>query len=89
MEKMGRKSMEFLEILGGDLGKGDCELKKLHKMLLVKAESLSLAVFEMNKMKWLKELSIGEPTEEDMAAVEKLQMQLRKLRESPSGRDIG
>jgi|JI6StandDraft_1071083.scaffolds.fasta_scaffold631119_2 hypothetical protein len=55
----------------------------------MKAEGLSLAVFEMNKMKWLKELSISDPTEEDIATVEKVQMQLRKLRESPTARDIG
>jgi hypothetical protein len=47
------------------------------------------AVFEMNKMKWLKELNITIPSEQDMAAVENLQIKLKKLREFPTGKDIG
>ena len=37
-------------------------------------------------MKWLKELSIICPNEEDMAAIENLQMKLKRLREVPSGK---
>ena len=44
------------------------------------------AVYEMNKMKWFKELNVSDPSEEDMAAVEGLQIRLRRLKEAPSGR---
>lgn len=40
-------------------------------------------------MKWFRELSIADPSEQDMATVENVQMRLRRLREAPSGKDIG
>lgn len=58
-------------------------------MMLRKAESLVKAVFEMNKMKWFKELAILHPAEEDINAVETVQIRLRELRSNPSGREIG
>lgn len=36
-------------------------LQTLEQMMLRKAESLVKAVFEMNKMKWFKELAILQP----------------------------
>jgi hypothetical protein len=75
--------------LAGDTEKSQPELQRLQTLLLIKAESLVKAVFEMNKMKWFRELSIADPSEEDMATVENVQMRLRRLREAPSGRDIG
>lgn len=64
-------------------------LQTLEQMMLRKAESLVKAVFEMNKMKWFKELAILQPTEEDISAVETVQIRLRELRSNPSGREIG
>ena len=54
--------MEFLEILASDMSKPSNELQKLHSLLQKKSESLVKAVFEMNKMKWLKELNIQNPS---------------------------
>ena len=75
--------------MASDMNKQQHELHKMQVLLLKKSESLVKAVFEMNKMKWLKELSIKSPSEEDMATIEQLQMKLRQLREKPSGREIG
>ena len=62
LEKLSKKSMEFLEILASDMSKPSNELQKLHSLLQKKSESLVKAVFEMNKMKWLKELNIQNPS---------------------------
>ena len=65
------------------------ELRKLQDLLSKKSSCLVRAIFEMNKMKWLKELNITIPSEQDMAAVENLQIKLKKLREFPTGKEIG
>jgi hypothetical protein len=89
LEKLAQKSIEFLEILVSDISKSPFELQKLESMLVRKSESLAKAVFEMNKMKWLKELSISNPDEGDMATIEDLQIRLKRLRDNPTSRDIG
>lgn len=89
MEKMAQKVVELVELLANDIEAPAHMLQALEQLMLRKAESLVKAVFEMNKMKWFKELAILQPTEEDISAVETVQIRLRELRCSPSGREIG
>jgi hypothetical protein len=42
----------------------------------------------MNKVKWLKELYIVNPTQEDVEKVEEIQLLFRKIKEFPSAKDI-
>lgn len=42
----------------------------------------------MNKVKWLKELYIGTPTQEDIEKVEEIQLYFRKIKEIPSAKEI-
>lgn len=44
------------------MNKHQSELLKMQNLLQKKSESLVRAVFDMNKMKWLKELNINNPT---------------------------
>ena len=89
MEKMAQKVVELVELLANDIEAPAYMLQALEQMMLRKAESLVKAVFEMNKMKWFKELAILQPTEDDIGAVETVQIRLRELRSNPSGREIG
>lgn len=57
-------------------------------MLFSKALCLFFTVIEMNKVKWLKELHIINPTQEDIEKVEEIQLFFRKIKEYPSAKDI-
>jgi len=60
---LAKKAHEFVEILASDINKPGMELRKLQELLVKKSECLVRAVFEMNKMQWLKELNITIPSE--------------------------
>jgi hypothetical protein len=45
-------------------------------------------VIEMNKVKWLKELHITNPSQEDIEKVEEIQLFFRKIKDFPTAKDI-
>lgn len=64
---MERKSKELLTILVADdeLQHNDT-LFRLESDLIQKSKSLVKSIFEMNKIKWFRELGIEDPNEDDI-----------------------